>query len=156
MGKGNISAVLDPTVKDSIKQKIEGIKTDMPFLVNRTPAERKKMRTIGPNRLGYVTEVNLAANAHKSALAGDFDLDEFNRDKALLADMAEVFSWISPLHDSIMSTLMALGADMMQQSDKAYKQLKANSGKNSEESLNTAIKRIAAILKQVKKDDKKV
>lgn len=154
MATGNISGAITPETKESIKQKVEGIKTDMPFLVNLTKDQRKKLQTIGPNRLGYVTEANLASNAHKSALAGDFDLEEYNRDKALLADLAEVYSWITPLQDSIVSTMMALGAEVLTETGEAYGYLKTAAKKNNNQSLNSAIERIAAYLKHAKKDDK--
>ena len=154
MAIGNISGELTPETIEIIKQKVEGIKTDMPFLVNLTKDQRKRLQTIGPNRLGYVTEVNLASNAHKMALAADFNLDEYNKDKNLLAGMAEVFSWISPLHDSLVSTMMALGSEVLKESGQAYGYLKTSAKSNNNQSLNSAIERIAVYFKRAKKDDK--
>lgn len=154
MGYGNISYVMTPKLKEEIRLKLEGVKTGMPFLVNLTTEERIKLRKIGPQRLGYVTEVNRASNAHKAALAASFNLDEYNKDKTLLNDLAEIQSWLGPLHDTVVNTMIALGSEVMKQSDTAYDYLKLHALKNKDENLSSTIKKISAILKQTKKDDK--
>jgi hypothetical protein len=147
MGYGNISFVLTPEVKAAIKLKFAGLKADMPFLVKLTAEERKKLRKIGPNRLGYVTEVNLASNSHQPALAGDFDLAEFNKDKAGYTDLAELRSWAEQLLESIDNTMMALGGELMKQTDTAYSYLKIHAKKTNDQNLKAAIDRISNILK---------
>ena len=153
MGYGNISAVLSPETKASIKQKVDGIKADMAFLINLTVDERKRLRPIGPFRLGYATEVNVTSNAHTPALAADFDLVEYNKDKTLLTELADVYVWISSLKENIESTMMALGNEVMKQSDLAYDYLKIHAKKTNNENLVAAVNRIKEIMKQTKKDD---
>lgn len=154
MANYNISGSLTPESKTKIKESLESIKTELPFTVSLTNDERQKLRKIGPHRIGYVTEVNLASNANQSALAKGFQLDEYNSDIALFNNLAEIRSLLRPLYDAIDNTLMALGSEVMAQSDRAYDYLKVAAKKDKNENLNTTVKKIAAILKQTKKDDK--
>jgi hypothetical protein len=155
MGYGNISFVLDPEVKAAIKLKFDGLKADMPFLITLTSEERKKLRTIGPNRLSYVTEVNLTSNSHSPALAADFNLAEFNKDKTGYTDLAELRTWAEQLMESIDNTMMALGAELMKQTDTAYGYLKIHAKKTNDQNLDSAVKRIADMLKRAKTEEKK-
>jgi hypothetical protein len=141
---------MTPEVKAAIKLKFDGLKADMPFLVNLTAEERKALRTIGPNRLGYVTEVHLASNTHTPALASDFDLAEFNKDKAGYTDLAEIRAWAEQLMESIDNTMMALGAELMKQTDTAYGYLKIHAKKTNDQNLNATMDRISSILKTEK------
>lgn len=154
MGYGNISFVMTPEVKAAIKLKFDGLTADMPFLVSLTTDERKKLRKIGPTRVGYVNEVNVTSNAHQSALANDFSLPEFNKDKVGYNDLAELRSWAEQLLESIDNTMMALGSELMKQSDTAYGYLKLHAKKTNDQNLNAAVKRIADMLKTEGKEGK--
>lgn len=155
MANGNISYEMTPEDKTSIKDSIEGVRAKMPYLVSLTKDERKKLRKIGPNRLGYATEVNLASNAHKPALAAGFDLEGYNRSKALLSDVSEVYSLIESLYDAVGNTMMALGADVMKYTDTAYDYLKVHANKSNDQSMNSTMKKISAILRQTRKTQPK-
>jgi len=57
--------------------------------------------------------------------------------------------------DSLDSTLMALGSELMKESDEAYGYLKIAASKDNSQNLNTTIEKIKDILKQAKKPVKK-
>ncbi|HEX3009260.1 MAG TPA: hypothetical protein VHO90_16770 [Bacteroidales bacterium] len=155
MGYGNISGALLPEDKAAIKEFLVKMKAMMPFLISLTKAERKRLRTIGPSRIGYVSEINIASNAHRPALSGDFKLEEYNKDLALYNDLTEVMSWLMPVHEALENTIMALGGEVMKNSDIAYDYLKTHAKKTNDENIAAAVNRIKAILKRSKKEIEK-
>jgi hypothetical protein len=155
MSNGKISGVINSDSKVKIKTNLEGVKAELPFLISLTKEERKKLRKIGPGRIGYVNEVNTASNANSSALAAGFKLDDYNARLALYTALSEIYSWANPLRDSLESTLMALGAELMRESDEAYGYLKIAAAKDNNQNLNSTIEKIMGILKQARKQVKK-
>ena len=142
-------------MKLRIKTSFESIKGDLPFLISLTKEERKKLRKIGQGRKVYVEEVNTASNANSSALAAGFKLDDYNAKLALYNALSEIRSWANPLMDSLDNTMMALGSELMKESDEAYGYLKIAASKDNNQNLNTTIKKIKDIMKQSKKTVKK-
>jgi hypothetical protein len=155
MSIAKILGVISPEARGNIKSNIDGVKGELPFLISLTKEERKKLRKIGPGRIGYVNEVNTASNANSSALAAGFKLDDYNAKLALYTALLEIYSWTNPLKDSMESTLMALGSELMKKSDEAYGYLKISASKENDQNLNSTIQKIMDILKQVKKASKK-
>ena len=155
MSIAKILGVISPEARGNIKSNIDGIKEELPFLISLTKDERKKLRKIGPGRKGYVQEVNTASNANSSALAAGFNLNDFNTKLALYNALSEIRSWANPLMDSLDSTMMALGSELMKESDEAYGYLKIAASKDNNQNLNTTIEKIKDILKQAKKPVKK-
>jgi len=155
MSIAKILGVISPESRGKIKTNFDGVKEELPFLISLTKEERKKLRKIGPGRKGYVQEVNTASNANSSALAAGFNLNDFNSKLALYNALSEIRSWANPLMDSLDSTLMALGSELMKESDEAYGYLKVAASKDNNQNLNTTIGKIKNILKQAKKTVKK-
>lgn len=155
MSIAKILGTIASEVKLKIKTSFESIKGDLPFLISLNKEERKKLRKIGPGRKVYVEEVNIASNANSSALAAGFKLDDYNAKLALYNALAEIRSWAHPLMDSLDSTMMALGSELMKESDEAYGYLKIAASKDNNQNLNTTIKKIKGIMKQAKKTVKK-
>jgi len=155
MSSARITGVVSPTSKAKIKTDLDGAKGELPFLISLTKAERSKLRKIGPGRTGYVHEVYTASNANKNALPPSFNLDEYNSRMALYQELHDVLSWLNTFKDSIESTMMAAGSDLLKGSDKLYGYLKIAASNGNDENLNTTIKKIADILKQTKRKVKK-
>jgi hypothetical protein len=155
MNIAKILGIITPESKAKIKTSLEGVKTELPFLISLTKEERKKLRKIGPARIGYVTEVNIAANANSTALAAGFKLNDYNTKLALYTALSEIYSLANPLKDSLESTLMALGSELVKESDKAYGYLKVAASNENNENLNTTIQKIMDIMKHEKKQPPK-
>ena len=155
MSIAKVLGVITTEARTKIKTSFESVKGELTFLISLNKEERKKLRKIGPGRKGYVQEVNTASNANNSALAAGFNLDDNNAKLALYNALSEIRSWANPLRDSLENTLMALGSELMKESDEAYGYLKVASSKENNQNLNTTIEKIKSILKQAKKTVKK-
>ena len=151
MSISHISGKITDESKVKITQALDAIRAELPFLRSLTADERKGLRTIGPDRLGIATEVNVASNANSSALAKGFGLTEYNDSFALYRDVTDVIAQIDSLRDSLENTQMTIGAELMKKSDEAYGYLKIAAEKSNDQNLNSTIKKIMDMLKTGKR-----
>jgi len=120
----------------------------LPFLVNLNPQERKRLRKMGAVRTAYVQDVYQAAANNSGVIPSGFNLAEFGKDVQLMKDMNDILSWLLPVYDGIENTNMAIGSELMKQSDECYGYLKVAAKKSSNQSLNQTVKQISKQLKQ--------
>jgi hypothetical protein len=123
----------------------------LPFLINLSVDERKKLRKMGPGRTSYVQDIYQAATNNSGAIPQGFSMTEFGKDLQLYRDLSDILSWLEPLVESMESTLMALSAELMKQADECYGHLKVAAQKSTNQSLNVTMKRISDQLKQSSK-----
>lgn len=148
MSYQNISAVLTAADKTAIQAAVQTIKTKLPFLVNLNSQERKRLRKMGAVHTSYVQDVYQAAANNSGVIPASINLAEYGKDVALMKDIVDILSWLLPVFDSIENTSMALGNELMKQSDECYGYLKVAAKKSSNQSLNQTVKEIADQLKQ--------
>ena len=154
MSYNNISSVISAEEKTEITNALQTIKSKLPFLINLTPKERQKLRTMGAVRTSYVQDVHHASVSHSGSLPQDFDLEEYGKDLQLYRDMREILSQLLPLFEGIESTTITLSAELMKQTNQCYGHLKVEAKKNNNAALSETIKRIAVQLKQQRKTEK--
>lgn len=154
MSYNNISASIPAEEKTEIANALQTVKSKLPFLINLTPKERQKMRTMGAVRTSYVQDVQQASVSNSSSLPRDFDLEEYGKDLQLYRDMREILNQLLPIFEGIESTTLALSAELMKQTDQCYAHLKVEAKKSNNAALSETIKRIAVQLKQQRKTEK--
>jgi hypothetical protein len=120
----------------------------LPFLINLSVDERKKLRKMGPGRTSYVQDIFQAATNNSGAIPQRFSMSEFGKDLQLYRDLSDILSLMEPLFESMESTSMALSAELMKQADECYGYLKVAAQKSTNQSLNATLKRISDQLKQ--------
>ena len=81
----NISAEVNTADLQIIKDAIATIRQKLPFLVNLTVAERKRLYKTGASRLSFVQNAKAAAKNNPSLLPACFDVDQFAADVNLFA-----------------------------------------------------------------------
>jgi len=150
MSYKNISAVLKAEDITEIKSAIQTIKDKMPFSVNLTIQERRRLRKMGPGRLGYVQDVHQAVSSNSEILPNSFSLDEYSKDVKLFQDLNEIRSLLIPLYENIDNTYKALGSEMLKQTDECYGYLKLSAQKTNNQALIQTYKTIQNQLKQKK------
>ena len=151
MSYQNISVTLVAADKTAIITALQTIKTKLPFLINLTAADRKKLRKMGSVRTSYVQDVYTAANNNASAIPSGFSISEYGKDVTLMKDLTDIFALLQPLFEGVEDTQMALGSELMKQSDECYGYLKVSSKKSSNQNLTMAVKSISDQLKRAKK-----
>jgi hypothetical protein len=144
----NISASLSLDDKNAILQAVKLIKEKLPFLINLNQEDRQKLRKMGDIRTSYVQDVYQVATANPSSIPSGFSLEEYGKDVELKKAIAEIQTVLSPVCEGLNDTEMALGAELMKQSDECYGYLKVVAKKSSNQNLNDTVKKIADHMKQ--------
>ena len=143
----NISAAIAAADKQAILQAVQTIKTKLPFLVNLNETERRNLRKMGAVRTAYVQDVYSVSAGNPSAIPAGFNIAEYGKDVTLSKDIMDILTPLLPLFEGLNDTFIALGAELMKQSDECYGYLKVAAKKNSSLNLNDAVKKIADQLK---------
>ena len=146
MSNLNISATLAPADKVLLSDKALEIRTILVFLINLDPAKRKSLRKMATKRAGYVLDVLSAVLANPSAIPTTFSIDEFSKDKALFDDLAFIYNLYRPIIEGIEDTMLALGNELMTQSDTCYTYLKRAAKDNA--NLTEVVDRIGTAFNQ--------
>ncbi|MCG8367745.1 MAG: hypothetical protein MJA27_30980 [Pseudanabaenales cyanobacterium] len=121
----NISAELSNSDVAQIKDAIDTIQKKMPFLVNLTTEERRRLFKMGGKSLGFVSNSLNAAQANPDILPASFDLSEMSRDYQLATTLTDLLSNLQQLTEKVDDTLLAVGSEAMNSSLSVYDYVKA-------------------------------
>ncbi len=131
MPNPNISKELTTANKTALDTSAAAIWVILDFLVNLTPKQRKSLRKMATKRTGYVDAVYQAIIAFPSAIPETFNVAEFTKDKVLLDDLKHVLAVFLPIVEALDDTILALGNELMTQSDTCYNYLQRGSKDNA-------------------------
>ena len=126
-----ISAETEDAIIESAIASINGVKTDFPFLLNLSAAERKTFRKMGPKSVDYVNDNLVGANQFPNSLPGDFPLEEFTKDVKLINKLYPLLVASQALTEGLNDTILALGSDAMKEADEVYSYLKLAAKKDA-------------------------
>lgn len=107
-----ISATLASAAKAQIITKLGEIRALLPFLVNLTPDDRKRIPSIGTQRTGMVAAFVASMTAHPELVPGYVDMTEVLSDRDLREAVLEVFQATAELQEAEGDTLQVIGADL--------------------------------------------
>jgi len=107
-----VSATLSAQAVTNITQAIATIRTNLPFLLNLTADQRKRLPHITEASQGIVQATTNFVAQHPEALPASFNTGEFNKDTALLAPLQQVASLLAALNTDTDDTLRALHGDL--------------------------------------------
>lgn len=124
-----VSAKLSPELKASIDQKLNGLKTDLNFLVSMVKGERNEYIKVGNIMLPFLDKAHGVAKAHPEILPAVFDKEEYENDYQLTKDFFEIGSTIAELNSSVQATLFAANSDTMVESLDVYAAAQVNQKK---------------------------
>ena len=123
------------TVSDADSQKImkaiDGISASLPFLINLTVDERKKLRKMGAKSIEYVNLNLQGAQTYPKALKAGFDVAEFKNDVNLYNALQPLAVKLQALSEALNDTMLAAGSDAMMAADEVYAELKSSAKKDA-------------------------
>jgi hypothetical protein len=122
--ENRISASITPAAKAELEAVAANILVLLPFLINLTPAQRKKIRKMATKHTGYVADVFNAVIANPTAIPATFSIPEYTKDKVLFDDLTYVCNLFETIVEAMRDTLLQLGSELMLQSDASYDYLK--------------------------------
>ncbi len=121
----NISADLSTTDLNEIKAALATIQQKMPFLVNLTTEERRRLYKMGDKSLAFVSNSLTAAQANPDILPASFDTAELARDYQLATVLSELRLNLRQMTEKVDDTLLAVGSEAMTSSLSVYDYVKA-------------------------------
>jgi len=127
----NIEAVLSDTDLAEIKTAIATIQSKMPFLVNLSIDERRRLYKMGDKRLAFVLNSLTAAKNNRGILPTSFDFDGYVKDCELTTSLTDVLTSLQQLTEQVDDTLMAVGSEAMGSSLTVYEYVKTAAKKTA-------------------------
>jgi hypothetical protein len=140
MIQNNISATLAANAVTDITAAIATIRTNLPFLINLTPDQRKSLAHAATSGQGAIQDALTFAAQHPEALPGTFNTVEFAKDGALLTPFAPIVAAIAALNEDVSDTSIALQADLYSEFLDVYAFAKANNRGGAYNSFVDAVK----------------
>ena len=150
----NITATLSPDDVQEIKAALQTIEQKLPFLINLTTEERRRLYKMGAKSLTFVNNSLTAAQSNRDILPASFDLDEFARDYQLAATLTDIFFGLQQLHEKVDDTLMAVSSEAMSSSLSVYDYVKTAAKKTP--GLKTLAKQLGGRFKSIRTKPPKV
>ncbi|MBW4692465.1 MAG: hypothetical protein KME27_11940 [Lyngbya sp. HA4199-MV5] len=120
----NISASLSEQDIEQVKAAFVTIQQMLPFLVNLTAEERRRLLKMGDKSLAFVSNSLTIAQANPDVLPASFDLTEFGRDYRLMTVLTEFLFSLRQLTEQVDDTLMAVSSEAMTSSLGVYDYIK--------------------------------
>lgn len=120
----NITGTLSEADIQEIKAALVTIEEKLPFLINLTAEERRKLYKMGDKSLAFVNNSLTAAQSNPDILPASFDLDEFVRDYQLATNLTDIFFRLQQLTEKVDDTLMAVSSEAMSSSLTVYDYVK--------------------------------
>ena len=120
----NISAQLTAADLQEILAALATIESKLPFLINLTVEERRKLFKMGNKSLTFVSNSLTAAQSNRDILPARFDLDEFTSDYQLATTLTDVHFRLQQLTEKVDDTLMAVSSEAMASSLTVYEYVK--------------------------------
>jgi hypothetical protein len=136
-----VSGILTDAEQQKIIKNIDEVALALPFLINLTIENRKKMRKMGAKSIEYVNLNLQGAQNFPKALKVGFDSTEFKNDLNLYNSLVPVAIKLQALLESINDTILAAGSDAMIAADEVYAELKSSAKKDS--NVKTLVDQIA-------------
>jgi len=106
-----ISAVLAPADKTAVLDAINTIKTKLPFLVNLSADERRKLPKMSDKTLAFDEKCASYMAAHPELIPGYVDADEVTKDRNLRTDLTDVLQQAQQVVEGIEDTVMLAASE---------------------------------------------
>lgn len=132
MKKGNrISEEFSDEDLQAVLAAIALIKKKMPWLITLASDESRSLRNLGFDGVPYAQAALDAVRADLEFTRRSFDLEEFERDVKLHAQLRQVNAELAPLSQKTRDTERLVGADMMVTSDDIYEDMTKDDGETA-------------------------
>lgn len=111
MSQNRVSASLAANNVQAIYEAIATIRANMPFLIDLSVEERKRLAKMGDRSRGFLDHAYEVAVQNPGILPRSFDTDEMTLDVELFRSMQPIRLAINQLHELVEDTYMAVGAE---------------------------------------------
>ena len=152
MSKKTVSAELTSENETTVLQNLDGATGLLPFLVELTSDDRKRMYFMSRKRLDFMERGLRYAQENPQLVPSYLDLTEFERDVALRAQLYRVFDRVNTLHKGLKDTLSVLESEAYEIARAFYAAVKV-AAKRGEQGAENISKDLLYHYKQQKSQD---
>lgn len=124
MGYSKVNAKLTEEDVAEIKQAIALIDDKLPFLINLSQEERRRLFKMGDKSLGFVNNSVTAAQSNRDILPSSFDVEAFVSDYRMVNMLNDLLIELRQLSEKVDDTLIAIGSETMTNSLAVYDYVK--------------------------------
>jgi hypothetical protein len=111
MPENRISASLSQADQQAVMAAIQTIRAKLPFLIDLTSEERRKLPKIGDTGHNFAAQALVVATQNEGILPRAFDLEEFQRDVELIASLRPIVAAITQLYELLDDTYLEVGSE---------------------------------------------
>lgn len=129
MNTGTVSATLTQDSVNKIKDAINVILTELPFLLNLPEEQSKGLFRLGSKSVDFVTTSRDAVTHFMQIFPSTFDQAEFIRDADLFRQLSEIKLLLDSLLEQINDTYSVVGAEAMNSALEVYAHVQVNQNK---------------------------
>lgn len=144
----NISASLTEAEITRIKASLDTVEKALPFLINLTTTERRKLLKMGDKSLAFVSNCLAVSQSNREILPLNFNVDEFSRDYELAIALSDILIRLRQITEKVDDTLMAVGSEAMTTSLEVYDSVKSGAKRNP--GLKTVAEQLGERFKGIK------
>ena len=127
MSKGKISHELTEEAYGQIAQSIRALDSLLPFAINLTVKERRKLHKMGDKSIAFVEKAAQYADERPDLVPPYLDIPEFKRDLKLARQLKDLLMILEPSVEKISDTYLAAGSDAFLAARRLYSFVKAAS-----------------------------
>jgi len=143
MSNEKISFELTEEAYGQIAQSIKALDSLLPFAINLTVEERRKLHKMGDKSIAFVEKVAQYASERPDLVPSYLDIKEFKRDLKLARQLKDLLIILEPTVEKISDTYLAAGYDAFLAARKLYGFVKtaSDSGAPGSDTIATELKK---------------
>lgn len=126
---GNVSASMTIDSLNKVKEAIQTIATEMPFLINLSEEQARGLFRLGPKSVDFVTASRETVTHFPQILPPTFDQVEFLKDAELFGQLSEIKFLLDSLCEKVEDTYGEVGAEAMNSALEVYAHVRVNENK---------------------------
>jgi len=143
-----VNATLSEANKTALTGAMDTLYSQLPWLIDLTPAGRKTMLKMGDKSRAFVEKAGIVAANNPDIMPRAFDLEGYQHDVTLFADLSKFRGALGQLLEKVDDTLMQVGSEAYAGSLLVYQMAQTMGvGEGLDESLDDMGKRFARKLK---------
>lgn len=120
-----VNAELSKETREALFAIVPSIREKLPFLIELSPSEKRKMSKIGDKNQLFVEKVLELAKRNPGFLPRDFDVEGLEKDYNLFKDLSNFLSALKKLIEEVEDTATAVGSDAYSEGLIVYDYVKA-------------------------------
>jgi len=109
MLENKIDVVVTDENKTAVANAVQAVHDALPFLLDLTPDERRKMLVLGDRSVAFVNKALELADLNSDFLPGSFNVEEMRKDVNLYNDLRAIRASIVSLQELMEDTIMQAG-----------------------------------------------